>query len=126
MLSSVDSTKYRIEMPIVSSINLLVARCVWWGGVRGRIPGSIFGGSTGVVLHQPLNCSVFWKKAKKRQNMNGIPVSPERKTENAPTWRSPNPLFGTPFWGYFPSFFSSCLYLPHPSHIIFILNSDND
>jgi len=25
--------------------------------------------------------------------MNGIPVSPEQKTENAPTWRSPNPNF---------------------------------
>jgi len=33
--------------------------------------------------------------------MNGIPVSPERKTENAPTWRSPNPLFWTWFWPYF-------------------------
>jgi len=37
--------------------------------------------------------------------MNGIPVSPERKTENAPTWRSPNPDFGTPFWGIFLLFF---------------------
>jgi len=25
--------------------------------------------------------------------MNGIPVCLDRKTENAPTWRSPNPLF---------------------------------
>jgi len=33
--------------------------------------------------------------------MNGIPVSPERKTENAPTWRSPRPLFWGSFFGYF-------------------------
>jgi len=29
--------------------------------------------------------------------MNGPPVCPGQKTENAPTWRSPSPLFG----GYF-------------------------
>jgi len=28
--------------------------------------------------------------------MNGIPVSPERKMENAPTWRPRNPVFWTP------------------------------
>jgi len=38
--------------------------------------------------------------------MNGIPVSPGRKMENAPTWRPPKPLFGTHFrplfWPNFP------------------------
>jgi len=33
--------------------------------------------------------------------MNGIPVCLERKTENAPTWRSPSPLFGGGFRALF-------------------------
>jgi len=36
--------------------------------------------------------------------MNGIPVSRSRKTENAPTWWSPSPLFGGCFSGYFSPF----------------------
>jgi len=60
-----------------------------------------FGRRPGVVLHQPLNCADFRKNDENGQNMNGIPVSPERKMENAPTWRPPNPVFGTPFWGCF-------------------------
>jgi len=57
-----------------------------------------------VVLHQPLSCSLFWKKRVFRQKMNGPAVCLASKTENAPTWRSPNPVFGTPFWGCFPLF----------------------
>jgi len=33
--------------------------------------------------------------------MNGIPVCLAPKTENAPTWRSPRPLFGGRFLAYF-------------------------
>jgi len=37
--------------------------------------------------------------------MNGVSVCLGRKTENAPTWRPPKPLFGTPFLAYFPAIF---------------------
>jgi len=80
-----------------STPTLITSSTAEYKQTPARIAGSSFGGSTGVVLHQPLNCSVFWKKAKKRQNMNGIPVCLGPKTENAPTWRSPRPLF----WGSF-------------------------
>jgi len=33
--------------------------------------------------------------------MNGIPVCRSRKTENAPTWRPPRPLFWGSFLAYF-------------------------
>jgi len=87
-----------------------------------------FGSPTGVVLHQPLNRTIFWKNDENRQNMNGIPVSPSRKTENAPTWRSPSPLFGGCFSGYFwaildPVHLISCAFIlpiPNPDIIIFI------
>jgi len=36
--------------------------------------------------------------------MNGIPVSPGQKTENAPTWRSPSPEFQALFLAFFPGF----------------------
>jgi len=38
---------------------------------------------------------------KNGQNMNENPVWPARKTENAPTQRPQNGLFGTPDWGLF-------------------------
>jgi len=41
----------------------------------------------GVILHQPLNLSIFRKNTKNGRKMNGIPVSPCQKSENAPTWR---------------------------------------
>jgi len=63
-----------------------------------------FGEHFGVILHQPLNCSIFWKNVENRQNMNGIPVSPGQKTENAPTWRSPSPEFQALFLAFFPGF----------------------
>jgi len=44
----------------------------------------------GVVLHQPLNLRIFLDFGKKRQNLNGIPVSPGPKTQNAPTWQVEN------------------------------------
>jgi len=36
--------------------------------------------------------------------MNGPPVCPSRKTENAPTWRSPRPLFWGSFLAHFRQF----------------------
>jgi len=66
--------------------------------VRMRVP---FWSDPGVVLHQPLNCSIFWKNSDFCQKMNGPPVSPDRNLQNAPTWRVPNPLFWTPFLGHF-------------------------
>jgi len=70
-----------------------------------------FLGQTGVVLHQPLNLSIFRKKSKNGQNMNGIPVCRSRKTENAPTWRSPRPLF----WGSFLAYFTGISAAPNLS-----------
>jgi len=68
---------------------------------------------TGVVLHQPLNRHIFRKNSDFLENMNGIPVSPSRFLQNAPTWRSPNPFFGTPFWGIFWSNFRPlCCFSP--------------
>jgi len=55
----------------------------------------------GPVLHQPLSLAFFRKNSQNGQNMNGIPVSRSRKTENAPTWRSPSPLFGGCFRALF-------------------------
>jgi len=57
------------------------------------------------VLHQPLNLQKKRKNGKKGQNMNGVPVCPGQKTENAPTWRSPSPLFGGCFLAFFDLFF---------------------
>jgi len=65
--------------------------------LSGTVPEPI----PGVVLHQPLNCSIFWKNSVFGQKMNGPPVSPSQNLQNAPTWRVPNPLFWTPFWGVF-------------------------
>jgi len=67
---------------------------------------------SGVVLHQPLNCSIFWKNSVFRQKMNGIPVCLAPKTENAPTWRSGSPLFWTPFL----ALFHPVLYPADPIH----------
>jgi len=53
----------------------------------------------GVVLHQPLKRQILVKNGDFRQNMNGIPVSLFRKSENAPTQRPQNGYFGTPIWG---------------------------
>jgi len=61
----------------------------------------------GPVLHQPLSLAFFRKNSQNGQNMNGIPVSRSRKTENAPTWRSPSPLFG----GCFRALFWPILYV---------------
>jgi len=76
--------------------------------------GSILAGQIGVILHQPLNLSIFRKNTKNSQNMNGIPVCLGPKTENAPTWRSPRPLFWGSFLAYFTALFRSanCFY-PH-------------
>jgi len=76
---------------------------------------------SGVVLHQPLNCSDFRKKRVFCQNMNGPPVCLAPKTENAPTWRSPNPLFGTRFLGLFCRF----LYPTDLLHHNFLPSSPN-
>jgi len=37
--------------------------------------------------------------------MNGVSVCPARFLQNAPTWRSPNPVFGGLFWGVFARIF---------------------
>jgi len=44
----------------------------------------------GVVLHQPLNLSIFLIFGKKRQKMNGVSVYPGQKSQNAPTWQVEN------------------------------------
>jgi len=93
---SVDNKLLRIEMP--RYMRGSASRSELGGGVL------ILTGQIGVVLHQPLNLSIFRKKAKNGQNMNGIPVCRSRKTENAPTWRSPSPLFGGLFLAVFPAF----------------------
>jgi len=51
----------------------------------------------GVILHQPLNPTKKRKNSKKGQKMNGIPVSPVRFLQNAPTWR----LFIFSFYPHF-------------------------
>jgi len=49
--------------------------------------------------------------------MNGPPVCPARKSENAPTWRSPSPFFGTPKYVLFRAF--SCISVaPVPARCI--------
>jgi len=66
----------------------------------------------GVILHQPLSLHFFRKNGQKQQKMNGPPVCPGRKTENAPTWRPRSPVFGTPFLAHF-----LLIFLPsHPLH----------
>jgi len=47
--------------------------------------------------------------------MNGIPVSRSRKTENAPTWRSPSPFFGGCFSGLFCRFLLPPTNYPTPT-----------
>jgi len=67
----------------------------------GEIPVLV---AEGVVLHQPLKRPILVKNSDFRQNMNGIPVSLFRKTENAPTQRPQNGLFGTLDWALFSCF----------------------
>jgi len=67
----------------------------------------------GVVLHQPLNLPIFRKNTDFGRKMNGPPVCPAPKTENAPTWRSGSPLFWTPFLALFAPLFVSPT---HPAH----------
>jgi len=47
--------------------------------------------------------------------MNGPPVCRTRKTENAPTWRSPSPFFGGCFWRLFPLIYTDFL-RPHSTN----------
>jgi len=42
--------------------------------------------------------------------MNGPPVSPAQKSENAPTWRPRKHNFRAYFWPHFPPFLSSTKY----------------
>jgi len=58
-------------------------------------PGIVQAAGDGVVLHQPLKRQILVKNGDFRQNMNGIPVSLFRKTENAPTQGPPKRYF----WG---------------------------
>jgi len=53
--------------------------------------------------------------------MNGIPVSPDRFLQNAPTWRPPNPFFGGLFWGVFAPLFSTFYIHTHKSYSLLIL-----
>jgi len=70
----------------------------------------------GVVLHQPLSLHFFRKNGQKQQKMNGPPVCPAPKTENAPTWRSPSPFFRACFWAHFLPIFllPNCFTHQHP------------
>jgi len=63
----------------------------------------IFDRQTGVILHQPLSLTIFRKKRENRRKMNGPPVYPGEKTENAPTWRPRKHNFRTPFSPVFPA-----------------------
>jgi len=82
----------------------------------------ILGQQTGVILHQPLSLQIFRKNTKNGQKMNGIPVSPGEKTENAPTWRPRCHEIRTYFW---PNFMSFSPPIPHPNpHITFFLFLD--
>jgi len=51
----------------------------------------------GVILHQPLNLSIFRKNSVFGRKMNGPPVSPCRILQNAPTWRVRKHNFRPPF-----------------------------
>jgi len=61
----------------------------------------------GVILHQPLNLSIFRKKRENGQIMNGPPVCLGQKTENAPTWRPRKHNFRTRFCPYFARYFEA-------------------
>jgi len=54
--------------------------------------------------------------------MNGPAVCLGQKTENAPTWRSPSPLFGGLFLVLFHPILSTILYQP-PILLFYILTS---
>jgi len=96
----------------------MVGHSGYWGMVLVWVLGEDEKqGIPGPVLHQPLSLPFFRKKRKKRENMNGIPVSRSRKTENAPTWRSPSPFFGGLFSVYFSHF---CSNFPPTTENIFI------
>jgi len=69
-----------------------------------------------VILHQPLNLHIFRKNGKKPQKMNGPPVCPCQKSENAPTWRPRKHFFGPRFWPLFLLFFLLILHLNPPSN----------
>jgi len=53
----------------------------------------------GVILHQPLNLSIFRKNSVFSEKMNGPPVCLAQKSENAPTWRPRKHFFGPLFLG---------------------------
>jgi len=57
----------------------------------------LFTADDGVILHQPLNLQIFRKNSVFGRKMNGPPVYPGEKTENAPTWRPRKHNFGDPF-----------------------------
>jgi len=103
----VDNQQLRIEM--LQHMRGYTSRSELGGGVL------ILDWQIGVILHQPLNLSIFRKKAKNGQNMNGIPVCLGRKTENAPTWRPPSPLF----WGLFSTYFQAFWIPPPPIPLLF-------
>jgi len=70
-----------------------------WGEQQERFRGVIQTRAR-AVLHQPLKRTILRKNSVFGQNMNGVPVCLSRKTENAPTQRPQNGLFGTPVWAY--------------------------
>jgi len=59
--------------------------------------GCLFSADDGVILHQPLNLQIFRKNSVFGRKMNGPPVCPGEKTENAPTWRPRKHFFGPRF-----------------------------
>jgi len=69
----------------------------------------------GVILHQPLNLSIFRKKRENGQIMNGPPVCLGQKTENAPTWRLRKHNFRTRFCPCLARYFNPANTNPQPS-----------
>jgi len=74
----------------------------------------IFDRQTGVILHQPLSLTIFRKKRENRRKMNGPPVYPGEKTENAPTWRPRKHNFRARFLPIFRAFRRSLIPIPTP------------
>jgi len=77
------------------------------------------GRQTRVVLHQPLSLSIFRKKAKNGLKMNGVSVCLGQKTENAPTWRSPSPLFGGCFLVIFTPLFAPLTHQIYTAYLFY-------
>jgi len=80
----------------------------WW-----MVPVSMkYRLSPGPVLHQPLNCAVFWFLGQKRRNMNGVSCIPRPKNGERPYLAVPEPVFPGLFFGHI----SAIFYHSYPSN----------